>query len=80
MFVAMRTVQLTLDEDLIEQVDALAKQMGTTRSGLTREALRAAIARRRTQALERKHRRGYRKKPVKKGEFDIWQTQQKWGD
>ena len=37
----MRTVQLTLDEELIEQVDALAKRLGTTRSALTRDALAA---------------------------------------
>jgi metal-responsive CopG/Arc/MetJ family transcriptional regulator len=76
----MRTVQLTLDEELIGQVDALAKQLGTTRSALTRDALRAALARRRTEALERKHRAGYRRRPVAKGEFDVWQGQQKWGD
>jgi metal-responsive CopG/Arc/MetJ family transcriptional regulator len=76
----MRTVQLTLDEELIGQVDALAKQLGTTRSALTRDALRAALARRRTEALERKHRAGYRRKPVAKGEFDVWQGQQKWAD
>ena len=76
----MRTVQLTLDEELIEQVDALAKRLGTTRSALTRDALRAALARRRTQALERKHRAGYRRKPAAKGEFDVWHGQQRWGD
>lgn len=76
----MRTVQLTLDEELIEQVDALAKRLGTTRSALTRDALRAALARRRTQALERKHRAGYRRKPVAKGEFDAWHGQQRWAD
>jgi len=76
----MRTVQLTLDEALIEQVDALAKRLGTTRSALARDALRAALARRRTQALERKHRAGYRRKPVTKGEFDAWHGQQRWGD
>jgi hypothetical protein len=30
--------------------------------------------------LERKHRAGYRRKPVAKGEFDAWQGQQKWAD
>lgn len=76
----MRTVQLTLDEDLVEQVDTLAGKLGTTRSAFARDALRAAIASQRTQAMERRHRLGYRKKPVAKNEFDVWISQQAWGD
>jgi metal-responsive CopG/Arc/MetJ family transcriptional regulator len=76
----MRTVQLTLDEALVAQVDALAKRLGTTRSALSREALRDLLARKRAQAKERAHRAGYRRKPATKGEFDAWHGQQVWGD
>jgi hypothetical protein len=31
-------------------------------------------------ALERKHRAGYERKPVKRGEFDAWENEQAWGD
>ena len=75
----MRTVQLTLDDELVHAVDALAAELGTTRSGFTREALRTALARRKELELERRHREGYRKKPVSKGEFQIWESEQKWG-
>ena len=30
--------------------------------------------------LEEKHRRGYLRKPPRSGEFDVWETEQKWGD
>ena len=76
----MRTVQMTLDEKLVEEVDALAAKLGTTRSALTRDALRAALARQRELALERKHAEGYRKKPVKRGEFSIPESDHAWGD
>jgi metal-responsive CopG/Arc/MetJ family transcriptional regulator len=76
----MKTVQMTLDEDLVAAVDKAAKRLGTTRSALTREALRAALARMRTRELERKHRDGYARKPVKKGEFDVWESEQVWAD
>ena len=76
----MKTVQMTLDEDLVAEVDALANKLGTNRSAFTRDALRAAMAQARQRELERKHREGYRKKPVRKGEFSAWESQQAWGE
>ena len=76
----MRTVQMTLDEELVKAVDRMAKQLGTTRSGFTREALRAALARSKERELERKHREGYLRKPTKRGEFQVWEKEQVWGE
>ena len=76
----MRTVQLTLDEELVEAVDKVAAELGTSRSGFTRNALRAALARTREHALERKHREGYRRKPVKRGEFNLGLGERAWGE
>ncbi len=76
----MRTVQMTLEEDLLREVDRLAKRLRTTRSAFTRQALRAALRRHETRQLEARHRRGYTQKPVKKGEFDSWEHEQVWGD
>ena len=28
--------------------------------------------------LEKKHREGYKKYPVKKNEFDVWENEQAW--
>lgn len=75
----MRTVQMTLEDDLIATVDKTVKKLGTSRSAFMREALRSALEHLRTKELERKHREGYRKKPVKKGEFDLWEQEQVWG-
>lgn len=74
----MKTVQMTLDEELVEQVDRAARKTGTTRSGFTRAALRAALARVRELELERRQRAGYKKRPVRRGEFDRWEAQQVW--
>jgi metal-responsive CopG/Arc/MetJ family transcriptional regulator len=76
----MKTVQMTLDEDLMAQVDATVEKLGTTRSAFTRDALRAAMVQLEQRELERKHRKGYQKKPVKKGEFSGWESQQAWGE
>jgi len=76
----MRTVQMTLDEHLVQTVDKVVKNMHTTRSAFTREALRQAIARIKMQRFEEKHRQGYLRKPVTADEFGVWEKEQKWGD
>jgi metal-responsive CopG/Arc/MetJ family transcriptional regulator len=76
----MRTVQMTLDEALVRTVDRMARDLHTTRSAFTRDALQQAIRRIRTHKLEEQHRRGYRLKPAGAGEFDAWEREQAWGD
>jgi len=76
----MRTVQMTLDDDLVEQVDRLAKTIKTTRSAFTREALTRAIHYYKQLELEKKQQQGYLKHPVTKDEFGGWEHEQVWGD
>jgi len=76
----MRTIQMTLDEDLVKAVDRVSKQLNTSRSAFTRKALREALARYSHEQLERKHRQGYARKPITINEFSVWETEQAWGD
>lgn len=76
----MKTVQMTLDENLVKAVDSVAKKLGTTRSAFTRQALRSALKEVRVKELESRHRQGYQRKPVKRGEFSDWESEQVWGD
>ena len=76
----MRTIQMTLDDDLVKAVDRVSKQLQTSRSAFTRMALREALARYNLEQLERKHRQGYQQHPVAVDEFSVWETEQAWGD
>jgi len=76
----MKTVQMTLDDELVSAVDRTVRRLRTTRSAFTRDALRAALDRVRVRELEHKHRRGYARKPVRKREFSVWQREQVWVD
>ena len=76
----MRTVQMTLDEKLLKRVDKIVKELKTTRSSFTRQALQEAIERINIKRLEEKHRKGYKIQPVSKYEFSVWEDEQKWGD
>ena len=74
----MKTVQMTLDDDLVASVDRVARKLGKSRSAFTREALREALARVRARTLEEKHRAGYEGKPARRGEFSTWEAEQIW--
>lgn len=76
----MRTVQMTLDRELVESVDGAVKRLGTTRSAFTRRALAEALERLRVKELEERHRRGYERRPVRRGEFTGWEQEQAWPD
>ncbi len=76
----MKTVQMTMEAELLRAVDRAARRAGTTRSGFTRSALKQALARLEEEELERKHREGYSRHPVRTGEFDVWDSEQEWGD
>lgn len=76
----MRTVQMTLDDELVSAVDRTARRLRTTRSAFTRDALRAALDRVRQREQEQKHRKGYARKPAQKQEFSVWEHEQVWAD
>ena len=75
----MKTVQMTLDDDLVKAVDRVVRKLKTTRSAFTRRALRDALEKVKVMQLEDSHRVGYGKHPVTEGEFDVWENEQDWG-
>ncbi len=76
----MKTVQMTLDEDLIKKVDQVSKKLHTSRSAFTRKALAEALARYNQEQQEYQHLQGYEQHPVATNEFSVWETEQEWGD
>ena len=76
----MRTIQMTLDDDLVKAVDRISKELQTNRSAFTRKALREALFRYNIEQMEQKHRQGYERNPVNTDEFSVWETEQAWGE
>lgn len=76
----MRTIQMTLDDDLVKAVDRVTTELRTTRSAFARKAIREALVRYSLEQQEQMHRRGYERDPVSADEFSIWETEQTWGD
>ena len=76
----MRTIQMKLDDELVDDVDKIVKKLNTTRSAFTRHALRNALYQANIKQMEAKHKKGYQKKPVADSEFSIWESEQEWID
>lgn len=76
----MKIIQITMDSELAAQVDECARRLGATRSGFTREALRAALRRYNERDLEERHRAGYRRLPSQPHEFEVPEDDWAWGD
>jgi len=74
----MKTIQMTIDEDLLEEVDEVTRDLKTTRSAFIRSALQLALRRHAISELERQHAEGYSRHPVTRGEFDVWESEQTW--
>jgi metal-responsive CopG/Arc/MetJ family transcriptional regulator len=75
----MKTIQMTIDEELLKLVDKLSRARGTTRSALIRTALEAELRREKVRAEELRHIAGYRQHPVRPDAFDVWLPEQDWG-
>jgi len=76
----MKTVQMTIDEDLLAEVDKATEALKSTRSAFIRGALQLALRQYKIHKLEEQHAQGYEKHPVQPGEFDIWESEQSWGE
>ena len=75
----MKTVSIAVDEQLLEQIDALAQARRQKRSEILCEAARQWLKQQRIKTLVKQDRRGYRKQPVQPDEFGPLLRAQKWG-
>jgi metal-responsive CopG/Arc/MetJ family transcriptional regulator len=76
----MKTIQMTIDDSLLEEVDQVTQDIKITRSAFIRSALRLALQKHAVEKLEQQHARGYLERPVQPGEFDVWDAEQAWGE
>jgi metal-responsive CopG/Arc/MetJ family transcriptional regulator len=76
----MKTIQMTIDEGLLAEVDRVTEAIKTTRSAFIRLALENELRRHLVARLERQHAQGYAAHPMEPGEFDVWEAEQTWGE
>ena len=76
----MKTIQMTIDESLLEDVDRAGDEMGTNRSLFIRMALQNALRQHAIEKLEVRHAAGYAEVPPTVDEVEEWSVEQVWGE
>lgn len=76
----METIQLTLDESLMAQVQQATAALQMTRSDFIKVALERAVQQREIIAKERQDAEAYSKSPQRPEEIEEWQDEQYWDE
>jgi metal-responsive CopG/Arc/MetJ family transcriptional regulator len=74
----MKTIQMTIDEALLADVDRAVNELGTSRSAYIRDALQAALRRHALEKLEERQAAGYARYPLRVDEIEEWAGEQLW--
>lgn len=76
----VKTIQMTIDESLLQQVDRTVQDLNTTRSAFIRLALEQALRQYQVRRLEERDEVGYTAVPATPAETHEWAGEQEWGD
>ena len=76
----LKTIQMTIDSSMLEEVNDVVAQLDVTRSAFIRDALGTALKAYRLRELRRLDEEGYRLIPQNDEEVEEWATVQDWGD
>jgi metal-responsive CopG/Arc/MetJ family transcriptional regulator len=76
----MMTIQFSIDELLLAEIDRVTQSLAMTRDEFLRKALETALRRNEIKLLEQRHKEGYLRRPVAPDEFDEWESVRVWGE
>jgi len=74
----METIQIVLDEKLLQAADEAARRTKRNRSALVRDALREHLRSLEVSAKEERDRRGYSRRPQTSGQARRWEAEAAW--
>jgi len=76
----MATIQVVLEDTLLEATDRVVRRLKVNRSALIRDALREHLRRLSIVEKERRDRQGYARHPLARDEFGVWDKVAAWPD
>jgi len=74
----METIQVVIDEKLLQAVDGAARRLKQNRSALIRDALKLHLRRLQVKRREEQDQRGYTRVPAHDGEAAVWEGAATW--
>ena len=76
----MTTIQVVLEDSLLQATDRAVRRLKVNRSALIRDALREHLRRLSILERERRDREGYARHPIARHEFGVWDRVTAWPD
>ncbi len=76
----LKTIQITLPEDLLTEIDRTVAERDTNRSSFARQAFEDALFRVWVEKMERQHAKAYAHQPEDPDEMTLWERVQDWED
>lgn len=76
----METIELSIDESLLAEMQRATSALQMTPSDFMRVALERALQQREIIAKERQHAQAYMAHPQQPEEIGEWQDEQEWGE
>ncbi len=74
----MKTIQITIDEPLLLQVDKVVKIERTNRSTFIRQSLEAVLHQYKIDKRDKQDQKGYARIPQQLAEIETWIPEQVW--
>lgn len=74
-----RTIQMTIDAELLAEVDDATHELDMSRSALIRAALTDYLQRVKQRRLMLQDREAYERVPATEDDSDFWESVQDWG-
>ncbi len=74
----MKTIQITIDPDLLDKIDNDEESMKKGRSAFLRQAVRFYFEQKRLKSISDKYRSGYTQGLAKNDDLTIWEDEQVW--
>ncbi len=74
----MKTIQITIDPDLLDKIDNDEESMKKGRSAFLRQAVRYYLEQKRLKSISEKYRSGYSQALAKDDDLTIWEDEQVW--
>jgi metal-responsive CopG/Arc/MetJ family transcriptional regulator len=76
----LKTVQITVPEQLLVRIDEAAARLKTNRSSLARQAFEETLFHLRLAQMEQQDAEAYARQPQDPAELADWESVQDWGD
>lgn len=76
----MKTIQMTIEDSLLEEIDNAVKALDTTRSAFLRDSAKIRLLKMKFAEMDRQYAESFTRLPIQPDEFEDWSEIQDWGE